>query len=144
MMYTLPVSNKDSWEFVGRLIAEYPDNPHWNQWRSVVHPLLDQATRAGYDELFRAGKAMSHIIFSTIDHHGLKQEPRVTIDVTEDWGIQIHYSTTNVEFNPPIETTKATADEAFQVLTRYLRRLWIDTVTAPVPEAITRHLMSGG
>jgi hypothetical protein len=114
-----------------------------SEWRSVVDPLLDQATRAGYDELFRAGKAMHHIIFSTIDHCGLKEEPRVTLVVTEDWGVQIHYSTTNVEFNPSIETTKTTADEAFQVLARYLQRLWIDTVAAPVPEALTKHLISG-
>ena len=131
-----PISNRDSWAYVVRDIAEYPNNPYWNQWRSAINPLIDKAIRSGYDGLFRAGKAMHHIIFSTIDHHGLRQEPRVTVEVNNDWSIQVHYSTTNVEFNPSIQSSKATTDEAFQVLTRYLLRLWTDTITEPVPEAL--------
>jgi hypothetical protein len=123
---------------VVRTFDEYPDDPYWNQWRSVIAPLIGQGIRAGYDELFLAGPSMHRVLLSTMDHYGLRQEPRVTIEVTEDWHIQIHYSTANVEFNPSIETSKARTDEAFEVLTRYLRRLWSDTFAKPLPEVLAQ------
>jgi len=128
--------NRDSWAYVVRSFDEYPDDPYWNQWRSVMTPLIDHAIHAGYNELFLAGRAMHLVLFSTIDHYGLRQEPRVSLGVTEDWCVRIYYSTTNVEFNPPIETSKATPDETFQVLTRYLQRLWAETVAEPLPQAL--------
>jgi hypothetical protein len=133
-----PISNRESWELVVRSFDEYPDDSYWNHWRSVMRPLINRAIQAGYNELFLAGPAMYLILFSTMDRYWLRSEPRVSVGVTEDWCIQVYYSTTNVEFNSPIETSKATPDEAFNVLTRYLQRLWTETVAKPLREALSK------
>jgi hypothetical protein len=134
----IPISKRESWVRVVRSFGEYPDDSYWNQWRALMTPLIDRAIHDGYNELFQAGRAMHLVLFSTIDHYGLRQEPRVSLGITEDWCIQVYYSTTNVEFNPPIEASKATPDEAFQVLTRYLRRLWTKSVAEPLPQALAK------
>ncbi len=138
MSVSPPISNRDSWAYVLRTFDERPDDAYWNRWRSVMPPLIHQAIRSGYNELFLAGAAMHHVLFSTMDHYGLRQEPRVTVEVTEDWQIQIHYSTTNVEFDPSIQSCKVSTEEAFWVLTFYLRRLWTDTRAEPLPEALAK------
>lgn len=139
MIFLPSTSNRESWVRVVQSFGEYPDNTYWNQWRSVVTPLIDRAIHDGYDELFLAGRAMHLVLFSTIDHYGLRQEPRVSLGVTdENWCIQVHYSTTNVEFYPPLETSIAKPDEAFHVLTRYLARLWTETVAGPLPQTLNK------
>jgi hypothetical protein len=134
-----PLSNEESWVSVVQDNGEYPDTPYWNSWRSVISPLVDEAIKAGYDKLFRAGKSMHHILFSTIDHHGLRGEPHVTLSVTEDWKIHIHYSTANMWFGSAIQSQVVMPTEAFSVLTRYLQHLWTETVSEPIPEILRRH-----
>jgi len=132
-------SNAESWAAVVRDNTEYPDTPYWNKWRSVISPLIDEAIKAGYDKLFRAGKSMHHILLSTIDHHGLREEPRVTLAVADNWKIHIHYSTANMYFGSAIQSQLVQPVEAFPVLTRYLQHLWTETVPEPIPEVLRKH-----
>jgi hypothetical protein len=125
--------NKESWAFVVRDNNEYPDTEHWNNWRSAITPLLNQCMAAGYNGLFRAGKSMHHILLSTLDHKGLRGEPHVTLVVTEDGKIGIHYSRANIYFGPSIQSEVVPSSGAFPILTRYLQHLWTETVTEPIP-----------
>jgi hypothetical protein len=131
-----PLSNEESWASVIQDNGKYPDTPYWNEWRSVIDPLIDEAVKAGYNKLFRAEKSMHHILFSVLDHHGLRDEPRVTLSVTEDWKIQVHYSVANIYFRSALQCQTVIPTEAFPVLTRYLQHLWTETVAEPIPETL--------
>jgi hypothetical protein len=133
-----PASNEESWTCLVQAYDEYPDTPYWNGWRSTIAPLIDQCIRAGYNALFRAGMSMHHTVFSTLDHHRLKLEPRVTVEVTQESEIKIHYSTGNVWFSSPTQSITIPSSEAFPALTRYLQHLWTETVPEPIPEALRR------
>ena len=133
------MSNPETWADIVQFAQEFPDTEYWNLWRSTICPLLDQALNLDYDRLFRAGSSMHHIIFSTIDHNGLRGEPHVTICVTEDWKIGIYYSTASIHFHPALESIVVDPNDAFPVFTRYLRHLWEETVPEPIPEELSRN-----
>jgi hypothetical protein len=131
--------NQDTWQQVREFIAEYPDNEYWNNWRNAILPTLNRATDLGVDAYFRAGMAMHHLIFSTLDHHGLRGEPRVTIEVTNERELKFFYSTQNVEFNPPIEyeaVDRSQSADAFKAFMKYLRRLWKETMQESMPDVL--------
>jgi hypothetical protein len=132
------MTNPETWANIVQFTQEFPQTDYWNRWRSTVCPLLDESIRRGYDCLFRAGSSMHHILFSTISHHGLRGEPHVTLRVTEEWKIEISYSTSNVHFSSPIESVVVNPDSAISLFTRYLCHLWEETVPEPIPEAL-RH-----
>ena len=127
------MTNPETWADIVQFTTEFPDTDYWNRWRSMICPLLEQAIERGYNRIFRAGSSMHHLIFSTIDHHGLKFEPRVTIRVTEDWMLGIYYSTVHIDFGPAIESLVVEAQEAFPPFTQYLRHLWEETNPEPTP-----------
>ena len=131
-----PTTNPESWTFVIRENRLYPDTEYWNRWRSLIDPLIQEAVAAGYDQLFRAGMSMHHIIFSTLDHNGLRGEPHVTVSVTKEWKIKIEYSTANTHFASPIHSEVAESGSALPTLTKYLQNLWTETVPEPIPEQL--------
>jgi hypothetical protein len=109
--------NRATWRLVRTFIDEYPNNEFWAPWRETVLPLLNRATDCEFDTLFRAGMSMSHLIFSTIDHHGLRDEPRITVEVTSEWKLRISYSTWNLQFKQPTQFAVAEPHQAFPVFT---------------------------
>lgn len=128
--------NRASWCRVREDIAEYPQNEIWDGRRQAINPMLDQALELGMNSYFRAGMGMHQLIISTADHHGLRGEPGVTVEVTEDRKLRISYSTKNVYFNPPIQSEVADPASAFPVFLIYLRRLWADTSSQPLPDVL--------
>ena len=130
--------NRTTWKLVQGYAREYPDHEHWNRWRGTISPLMERAIECEVDSLFRAGLSMSTLILSTLDHHGLRAEPRVSINVTQDWALRISYSTWNVEFKEPAQFEVALPSLAFPIFTRYLRRLWEETMPEPIPEILRR------
>jgi len=130
------MTNPETWTDIVQFTREFPDTEHWNRWRSTMCPVLEEALRQGYNRLFRAGSSMHDLIFSTLDHHGLRMELRVTLRVTNDWKIGIYYSTVHIDFGSPIESVSVTTPEAFPVFTRYLRHLWEETVPEPIPQEL--------
>jgi hypothetical protein len=129
-------SNQASWIEVQSRIQGYPDREHWNRWREAVMPILQRAADAEFDSLFRAGTSMDHIIFSTLDHDGLRDEPRVTLDVRFNWKVRISYTTHNIHFRSPNQFEEIDPSSAFPVFTRYLQHLWEETIPEPIPELL--------
>jgi hypothetical protein len=128
--------NRATWQHVLDFVAEYPDNEYWNRWKAIVSPILERAVELEYDSLFRAGMSVNHVIFSTLDHHGLRDEPRVTFEVMKDWSIRISLTTNNVWFREPTQFAVMDELSAFPTLQRYLWHLWEETVPEPVPDRL--------
>jgi hypothetical protein len=131
-----PDDNRASWQQVFERIAEYPDTEYWNQWKRMILPILQRAMEQEFDSLFRAGMAMHLIIFSTLDHHGLRDEPRVNLQVMKDWNLRISSSKNNVEFNEPAKFAAVDQSAGFPTLVQYLQQLWEETMPGPIPDRL--------
>lgn len=130
--------NRETWRQVQEEIETFPDREEWNRWRSLVTPLVERAIESEFDSLFRAGMSLSHLVFSTLDHHGLRNEPRITVDLTTDFNLRISYSTSDLWFQQPTQFEIVEPRLAFPVFTRYLQHLWEETLPEPIPEALRK------
>ena len=128
--------NRATWQQVLGHVAEYPDDEYWNRWRSIVSPILKRAVELEFDSLFRAGMSIHHVILSTSDHHGLRDEPRVTLQVTKDWTIRISLTRSNVWFSEPTQFSIVEQSSAIPTFRRYLWHLWEETVPEPIPSRL--------
>lgn len=128
--------NRATWQQVLGFVAEFPENEYWDRWKAIVSPILKRAIESEFDSLFRAGTSMSHLIFSTMDHHGLRYEPRVTLDVRKDWKIRISFTRNNVWFSEPTQFAVLDESSVFPTFVRYLRHLWEETVPEPIPDRL--------
>ncbi len=79
---------------------------------------------------------MSDLVFSTLDHHGLRDEPRVTIVFHAPDEVRIVYGKGNPFFLPPEVEYSLPFDPAFATFRRFLCQLWTATMPGPVPEVI--------
>jgi len=129
-------NNIASWEAVAADIEQYPDNEHWTPWKHLVRRFLRAGAAAGLSRYFRAGQSMHHILFSTLDRHGLQDEPRVTIEFHPPTDLRIAYGTTNLSFSKPELEYSLPFDDAFATFRRFLHQLWTATVPEPIPEDI--------
>jgi hypothetical protein len=128
--------NIAAWDFVVADIEQYPDNEYWTPWKILVRRFLQAGTAAGLNRYFRAGQSMHHIVFSTLDHHGLRDEPRVTIEFHPPSDLRIAYGTTNLWFCKPELEYTLPFDDGFATFRRFLHQLWTATVPEPIPEDI--------
>jgi hypothetical protein len=129
-------SNIASWEAIAAHIEQYPNNAHWALWKPLVRRFLCAGVAAGLHRYFRAGQSMHHILFSTLDHHGLRDEPRVTIEFHPPSELRLAYGTTNLWFGAPELEYSLPFDAAFATFRRFLHQLWTATVPEPIPEDI--------
>jgi hypothetical protein len=105
----------------------------WIEWKRIAHDLVESLASDGLDASFRIGQSMSHIIFSTIDHHRLEREPRITIEIkgaTKE--VRIAYCDANIWFNGSIEEKIVSESEALLEMKIALRKLW--NATKPTDE----------
>src|SRR5581483_9136323 len=102
--------------------------------RKVVTALEEQ----GLVAYFRIGQSMHQIIFSTLDHHRLQSEPRVTLEFNqEDQNARVAYSSAHLHFSEPISEQRVPRDAALPTTLGYLLRLWMETKPAtPIPAAL--------
>lgn len=92
--------------------------------REVLASLEEHATTL----LFRAGQSMHHIVFPTLDRHGLEAEPRVTLEFQPERDlVRVAYSVGNLYFCTPQSEISVSPDRAVPVIQGYMRRLWIET-----------------
>lgn len=129
-------SNIASWEAIAAFIEEFPDDAHWTPWKALARRLICAGIAAGLNRYFRAGQSMHHIVFSTLDHHGLRDEPHVTIELHPPSELRIAYGTTNLWFRTPELEYSLSFDDAFATFRRFLHQLWTATVPEPIPEEI--------
>jgi hypothetical protein len=75
-----PKDNVESWQDIQLFIAEYPDDGYWSKWKPMVRGVVYTLEAHDLVPLFRVGQSMHHILISTLDHHRLTSEPRVTLE----------------------------------------------------------------
>jgi hypothetical protein len=130
--------NPESWIALLEFVAEFPDNSTWSDWKLVATEFIQRGIACGLHRRFRAGQSMHTLIFSTLEHHGLGDEPRVSVVIRSREEIQISYLTTfvftrcssrDVVYQLPFE-------DAFATFRRFLLQLWTATVPEPIPDDI--------
>ena len=88
-----PTDNPESWKEIHEFIEEHPNDNYWSKWKPMANQVISELEGRGLDKLFRVGQSMHTIIFSTLDHHRLAGEPRVTLDFdAEEQKVQIAYA----------------------------------------------------
>ena len=134
-----PKDNPESWQDIHRFVDEFPDDAYWSKWKPMVLGVLSMLESRGLAPLFRIGQSMHHILFSTLDHHRLTSEPRVTLEFhPNEQTVRIAYSCSNLEFNEPLSQETIPIAAAMPLVLGYLRRLWSETKPAtPIPDVLT-------
>jgi hypothetical protein len=132
------LANSASWRAVEEDIGHYPDD-QWEAWKALAHEFLAECFRLGLDRHFRAGQSMHHFVFSTLDHHGLRNEPRVTVEFhPTSRELRIAYGCSNLYFSPAELEYTLPFDVGFSTFQRFLKQLWTVTATDALPEGLTK------
>jgi len=137
-MRMFPKDNPESWQHIHEFVDEFPDDDYWSKWKPMVRGVVSTLEARGLIPLFRIGQSMHHILFSTLDHHRLASEPRVTLEFhPKDQTVRIAYSCSNLYFSEPISQETIPIAAAMPSILGYLRRLWIETKPAtPIPDGL--------
>jgi hypothetical protein len=104
----------------------------------MVRHVVSGLEARGLAAFFRIGQSMHHIIFSTLDHHRLTSEPRVTLEFhPKEQTVRVAYSCANLYFNEPLSEESVPVVAAVPSTLSYLRRLWSETrPSIPIPDAL--------
>lgn len=123
-----PKDNLESWQQIHDFISEYPEDDYWSKWKPMVRNVVSALDGLGLASSFRIGQGMHHVIFSTLDHHRLSNEPRVILEFhPKDQAVRIAYSCSNLFFSQPLSEETVPVPDAVPTIIRYLRRLWQET-----------------
>ena len=133
-----PKDNLESWQDIQMFIDEFPDDDYWSKWKPMVRDVVCTLEARGLAPLFRIGQSMHHIIFSTVDHHRLSLEPRVTLEfLPKEQIVRVTYLCANLYFSEPLSEERVAPSHAVSSVLRYLRRLWSETKPdTQIPDAL--------
>jgi hypothetical protein len=133
-----PKDNLESWQDIQQFIAEYPDDDYWSKWKPMARTIVSELEACGLAPLFRVGQSMHHIVFSTLDHHRLSSEPRVTLELLPNEHIvRVAFSRANLWFSEPLSEDRIEPSLAAATALQYLRRLWTETKPdIQIPDAL--------
>ena len=128
----------ESWQQIHEFVDEFPDDAYWSTWKPMVLHVVSSLELRGLVPLFRIGQSMHQILFSTLDHHRLTSQPRVTLEFRpQDRTIRIAYSYSNIDFNEPISPETIPISACMPSILAYLRRLWSETKPSiPIPDEL--------
>jgi hypothetical protein len=130
------LANSSSWKAVEADIAHYPDE-QWREWKVLAHEFLSECFRLGLDRYFRAGQSMHHFVFSALDRHGLRDEPRVTVEFhPTKHELRVAYGCSNLYFSPAELEYTLPFDAGLATFHRFLKQLWTATATDVFPQAL--------
>src|SRR5262249_41545236 len=128
-------TKQESWVWVIKFVKSWPDHHvRWIPITAFVLPILPACVDEGLAPYFRVGQAMTDIIFSTAERHGLEQHdpppPRITLlheTPCEEWSITYSHFHLLGEPDAAERRTKGNAENAIPVLKSYLTDLWQKT-----------------
>jgi len=134
-----PKDNPESWQRVRVFIEEFPDDPHWSQWKPLVRSVISDLEEGGLSTTFRVGQSMHHILFSLLEHHRLTSEPRVTLEFhPASQTVRVAYGYTNLYFHEPTAEEVVPVAAAILSILAFLRRLWGEAKPGiPAPDVLT-------
>jgi hypothetical protein len=130
------LANSASWKALEVFIEgleQYQDS-HWKAWKALGQEFLSACMRLGLDRYYRAGHSMHHLVFSTLDHHPLQEEARVTVELhPEDHTLRIAFGRGGLYFSPAELEYTLSFDAGIPTFQRFLKQLWIATSTEAFP-----------
>jgi hypothetical protein len=129
--------NVGSWKFVQEWIEDRPENARTTTWKALGKKLICTGVAIGLNRYFRAGMNEDQFTFSTLDHHRLWHQPRVTVDIRQEDVIRVAFaSTTRLEFNAADVQYTLPFEPGFATFRRFLNQLWKETVAEPIPDEL--------
>jgi hypothetical protein len=133
-----PKDNPESWRQIHEFIAEFPDDDYWSRWKAMASDVVLGLEARGLASLFRIGQGMHHIMFSTVERHGLTTELRVTLELLpREQIVRVAYGCTNLYFSEPLSENRVSPTAAVPTTLGYLRRLWSETRRdTDIPDAL--------
>lgn len=114
-------ANSASWKAVEAEVQRYRDGREWKMWKAMARQFLTRSFELGLDRYFRAGQSINHFVFSTLGCHGLRDEPRVTVELhpgTHE--MRIAYGRGNLWFGPAELEYTLPFDEGMKTFQRFL------------------------
>ena len=130
------LANSLSWKAIEADIAQYPDE-QWKAWKAMAREFLSECFGLGLDRYFRAGQSMHQLVFSTLDRHGLRNEPRITVVFhPARHELRVAYGCSNLDFSPAELDYTLPFVDGFATFRRFLKQLWTGTASDPLPEAL--------
>jgi hypothetical protein len=142
-----PANNPESWRKLREIVGEKPNDDYWSKWKQMVDHVLSELEARSLAESFRIGQSMHTIIFSTLEHHCLAKEARLTLDFEpEKKTVQIAYSHScahlshandHPHYYAPLAQESVLLSEAVPSVLSFLRRLWAETKPEiPTPDGL--------
>jgi hypothetical protein len=130
--------NPESWQRIHKFIEKFPEDEYWSSWKPMAREIISALEARGLAAQFRMGQSMHHLIFSTLDHHGLSGEPRVTLEFDpKTQQVRVAYSRANLWFNAADSEERVGLPLAVPCVIGYLRRLWSETKPdSQIPDAL--------
>ncbi len=136
-------ANIASWEQVSQFVEEFisiyaesepEDYRRFSEWQSVIRQFIKDFKELGYHKFFRAGTMMRTLVFSTLDHHGLADEPHVTVKIESEELIKLVYHPAIPAPNGDkmLEYDLSLVD-ALPTLRRFFHHLWQMTRPEAIP-----------
>ncbi len=82
---------------------------------------------------------MHHFVFSTLERHGLRNEPRVTVEFhPTKHELRIAYGRSNLYFSPAELEYTLPFDVGIATFQRFLKQLWNATATDGLPQELNQ------
>jgi hypothetical protein len=129
------LGNIASWKVIEAFIERLPSHSAgWEPWSTLARKFVSEGKTLGLNRYFRAGTSVTHLVFSTLDHRGLRGEPRVTVEFHPENEIRVAYGTANLHFSSPEVEYSLPFEPAFATFRRFLNQLWTATMPEPVPD----------
>ena len=133
-------ANIQSWVKIREFIESFPETS-WAEWKRFALRFIQYGLDRKFDRHFRAGQSMSTLVFSTLDRHGLRDEPRVTVSLHPPEIVRLTYwpaiprsmGDSRLEYELAFE-------EVMPTFHRFLNHLW----EMSVPEALPEDMRSPG
>jgi hypothetical protein len=128
-------ANRKSWAWILSFLDHFS-----TERKQTIRPIIRSAIEFGWDNYFRAGQSVWHLIFSTAEKHGLEHiqppPPRVTMGYKEG-RFFVAMSRSNLWSTEPEQIDFVSSENALVVFQSYLSSLWNATrPSEQLPDAL--------
>ncbi len=122
-----------AWGAVDAFVERHPDS----QWRGFAQQFICECVHLKLDRYFHASQSMDHLVFSTLHHHDLRDEPRVTVELHPgEHTLRIAYGRNNLWSAPPEIEYTLPFDAGVKTFQQFLKQLWNATATEGFPSEL--------
>lgn len=122
-------SNRESWLKLENFVETREENAN-ARWKAAAKRFLGLCFSAHLNHYFRAGHSMFDLLFSTLKHHGIGDEPCVKVAFLPGEQIRVTFIQSHM---PQLVEYVLPFDAGFQTFRRFLNQLWTSTMPEGIP-----------